>query len=200
MDPCGFPGAAQSCPPCASTIDRQMDRPIPIPCGLVVKNASKMRVRSLGSMPVPQSATVIRTVLASSICVVTRNRRVRSVNGAHRLDRVHGQIEQNLLQRHPLAGDVRQVFAQFGLQHDPLALELALSERENVAHEIVDAQRRSLLAVLAEHSADAGDDVAGAVAVVDDPLQHCAHLIESGSVPASHRKPALPLATIAASG
>jgi hypothetical protein len=36
MAPVGCPAAARNCPPCASTIDRQIDRPIPNPAGLVV--------------------------------------------------------------------------------------------------------------------------------------------------------------------
>src|SRR5260370_5411005 len=39
--PFGRFGDAQSRPPCASMIERQIDNPIPMPCGLVVKNAPK---------------------------------------------------------------------------------------------------------------------------------------------------------------
>ena len=41
--PCGRPGDAQRRPPWASTIDVLIDKPMPIPSGLVVKKASKMR-------------------------------------------------------------------------------------------------------------------------------------------------------------
>src|SRR3546814_14864991 len=34
---------ADAPPPCAATIDRQIARPIPIPCGFVVKKPSKIR-------------------------------------------------------------------------------------------------------------------------------------------------------------
>jgi hypothetical protein len=43
--PKGFRGNAQSLPPCASMIDRQMERPKPIPWDFVVKKGSKMRSR-----------------------------------------------------------------------------------------------------------------------------------------------------------
>ena len=40
--PKGLRGNAQSLPPCASMIDRQMERPKPIPLDFVVKKGSKM--------------------------------------------------------------------------------------------------------------------------------------------------------------
>ena len=48
-------------PPCCSMIDRQIDSPMPMPWDLVVKNASKMRLIFFGSIPVPESSTVINT-------------------------------------------------------------------------------------------------------------------------------------------
>ena len=36
-------------------------RPVPLPVGLVVKNGSKIRCRTAGSMPVPSSATSMQT-------------------------------------------------------------------------------------------------------------------------------------------
>src|SRR5258705_471014 len=45
-------------PPCDSTIRRLIDSPMPVPCGFVVKKASKMRSLSSGS-PVPESVTEI---------------------------------------------------------------------------------------------------------------------------------------------
>jgi len=44
---------AQSRPPCASTIERLIDSPMPMPPGLVVKKASNSRSRWFGSMPTP---------------------------------------------------------------------------------------------------------------------------------------------------
>jgi hypothetical protein len=47
------PGEAQRRPSWAATIDRQIASPIPIPVGLVVKNASKIWPLSLESTPAP---------------------------------------------------------------------------------------------------------------------------------------------------
>ena len=49
--PKGLRGNAQSLPPCASMIERQMERPKPIPWDFVVKKGSRMRVDvKLGSI------------------------------------------------------------------------------------------------------------------------------------------------------
>src|SRR5262249_54371691 len=61
---------AQICPRCASTIDRAMARPRPIPSLFVVKNASKSLGRRSVGMPLPVSLTA--TSMASS------SRRVRT--------------------------------------------------------------------------------------------------------------------------
>src|SRR5215831_9468724 len=54
--PCGLAEAADRRPPWASTIERQIDNPIPIPLLLLVKNGSKMRFNVSGSIPGPESS------------------------------------------------------------------------------------------------------------------------------------------------
>src|SRR5262249_51378758 len=56
--PCSFP-SAQSRPPCDSTMDREIARPIPMPLSFVVKKASK--IFSECAMPGPASLTSTRT-------------------------------------------------------------------------------------------------------------------------------------------
>src|SRR5712664_447171 len=51
------PLAAHSLPPCDSMIDRLMLNPMPVPCGLVVKNASKIAIALSGGSPTPVSLT-----------------------------------------------------------------------------------------------------------------------------------------------
>src|SRR5204862_8287592 len=48
-------------PLCASMIDRQIDKPMPIPWAFVVKKGSKMRPAVFSSSPGPESSTEIRT-------------------------------------------------------------------------------------------------------------------------------------------
>src|SRR5262249_62159221 len=63
--PCGSLGAAQSRPPCASMIERLIDSPMPMPPGLVVKNALNAWSRSLARMPTPVSCTATLTPSSS---------------------------------------------------------------------------------------------------------------------------------------
>jgi hypothetical protein len=60
-------------------IERQIDRPIPIPSGFVVKKASNIRPTFVGSSPVPVSVTAISTLPGPSIRELTRNTRGRSM-------------------------------------------------------------------------------------------------------------------------
>ena len=54
-------GRAHKRPSWASTIDRLIDNPIPMPCDLVVKNGSKILPAASASNPKPQSSTVTTT-------------------------------------------------------------------------------------------------------------------------------------------
>src|SRR5262249_31548542 len=50
-------GSAQSRPPCASMIVRQIERPMPSPLTLVVTKGSNNRLRTFSGRPCPVSAT-----------------------------------------------------------------------------------------------------------------------------------------------
>src|SRR5579862_1665083 len=70
-------GASARRPPWASTMERQIGSPIPMPAGLVVKKASKMWEAFLGSSPAPVSCTTTSTLPDSCICDRISNRRGR---------------------------------------------------------------------------------------------------------------------------
>src|SRR6266403_2860896 len=57
---------AQSVPPCATTIDRAMNNPIPMPSRLVEKNRSKTCSDLSAGNPVPKSRTHARTAPSPS--------------------------------------------------------------------------------------------------------------------------------------
>src|SRR6516165_6641167 len=57
--------------------DLQIDSPMPIPWDFVVKNASKMRSKFCGSIPVPESSTVISTPLSLGTSLFIRRTRAR---------------------------------------------------------------------------------------------------------------------------
>ena len=54
-------GEAHNRPPCASMIARLIERSIPMPPGLVVKQAWNSRSMAAGSMPLPTSCTATHT-------------------------------------------------------------------------------------------------------------------------------------------
>ncbi len=73
-----------------------MDKPIPIPWALVVKNASKIRFSSFGAIPTPESRTATSTS-PESCSPGTYYEAPRPVpNVAHRFDTVQDQIHDHL--------------------------------------------------------------------------------------------------------
>src|SRR5712671_1258954 len=76
MEPWGTVAVAHSRPPWASTIERQIDSPIPMPLDLVVKKALKSRSAFSAEMPTPQSVT-----LTSTCCVSSSRDRITSSRG-----------------------------------------------------------------------------------------------------------------------
>src|SRR4051812_38184861 len=59
--PRGSFALAHSRPPCAATMERQIESPSPKPVGLVVKKASKKRSSAAEGRPGPESCTVTST-------------------------------------------------------------------------------------------------------------------------------------------
>ena len=102
-------GAAHNRPSWASMIDRQIDRPIPMPSGFVVKSGLNIRSMSCGPIPVPVSATETAHV-AIVMALGSHRQHPRSVYGSHRIDCVRYQVYKHLLQLDfdrllPVAGD-----------------------------------------------------------------------------------------------
>src|SRR5260370_19949045 len=61
--------SASMWPSCASMMDRQIDRPMPMPVSFVVKKLSKRRGRCDGSIPGPLSSIMQHTVSGSDSTV-----------------------------------------------------------------------------------------------------------------------------------
>src|SRR5262245_58253654 len=80
--PYGVAGVAQSFPPWASMMLRQIDSPMPMPVDLVVNKGSKMRSQMASSIPVPESLTLTNTQLVPLICDSMRRMRGRSTTDA----------------------------------------------------------------------------------------------------------------------
>ena len=93
--PRGSLARTESCPPCASTMDRQIDSPMPIPPGLVVKKDWKMRSAVWGSTPGPKIAHRHEDVLG--LLLAGGDQQLSWLTIVHRLDGVDGKIEDHLL-------------------------------------------------------------------------------------------------------
>ena len=94
---------ADSRPPWDSTIDRQIDRPMPMPSDLVVKKASNSR---LAFPAVPNQFRSLYRRPEFACFVLTRpDRQLASPVGdrLHRFDAVDDEIEDDLLQLDPIA-------------------------------------------------------------------------------------------------
>ena len=83
-------------------MDRQIDRPIPVPYGFVVKNGWKMRSAFSGSIPGPESSTMINTPSGSPITDFTRSVQGAIGDGVHSFNRIRNQIGDHLLQLDPI--------------------------------------------------------------------------------------------------
>ena len=135
--PWGLRGAPQSWPPCELMIHRQMERPIPIPCVFVVKKASKIRSKWFGSIPVPESSTVILTLSMPIRVDLIVKRRSRSVIELMASTAFMMKVEKNLLQRHPLANYIRKLLGQLALQQYLMTFSLSVHQSEYLANERV---------------------------------------------------------------
>src|SRR4051794_32355813 len=106
--PRGSFAPAHNRPPCASTIERRIDRPSPNLPGLVVWNASNSRPSWAGSSPGPVSRTATSTPPPLARLGADQQLAQPLPRAAHRLDHVHDQVQDQLLQLHPVAADRRQ--------------------------------------------------------------------------------------------
>ena len=111
MDPSEPSDSAHNLPPCASMIERLMGSPIPMPLARVVKNGSKSRAITSALTPIPESSTETRIWPASSYSRPDQQPPRPAGNAGHRLDSIHQQIQDHLLQLNAVAqhrGQVRR--------------------------------------------------------------------------------------------
>src|ERR1700730_7432025 len=95
----------------------------------------------------------------------------------HRLDGVHDQVENDLLQLHPVAFQGRERFIELGAQIDFMLLQLVAHDSKNREDQLVDVDRVSRLRFLPEHSAKARDDFTCTVTGPFDLIQRVSRLI-----------------------
>ena len=105
------------------------DRPMPLPCGLVVKYRSKIRDRCSGSMPSPVSSTSTETRLAGS-----PGRDRQAATFGHGLARVERQIEECLFEKVGISLDRRQSARHVDGNFDAVLRGLGLDHRPKPVH------------------------------------------------------------------
>ena len=163
------PGATPAVivPSCASTMPRQTARPMPVPppAGLVVKNGSKIRLRTSSGMPGPLSCTVIRSWPWRRSCSAAMVELPRAAPADHRLLGVGDQVGQHLGQLIRIGHGLRQVRRQLLGDADAGALEAVAEQVERGIGQIwsmrtgtrvgacLRAMARKVLTILAQRSA-----------------------------------------------
>jgi hypothetical protein len=162
IDPQVSPREAHRCPP---TFDNRTAyaQAIPMPSDFVVKNASKIRSRLCGSIPVPVSLTDTRTLADSPTSDL--------ITTTHRFDRVRYQIHKNLLQLDSTGWHRWNISTQIGSKKYRFLLNFALNQNKKVVDDVVDVNPRLFRPLLLEHCSYAINDLTGAMAALDDVSQ-----------------------------
>ena len=109
-----------------------------MPWDLVVKNASKIRSMSSGSIPVPESSIDKSTSPAQS-----RRPHFQDPwpvgHGAHRIDRVGDEVQDDLLQLAFMRGYRGKLRGKRNLHADARRLQFAADDRDRLADHLVQA-------------------------------------------------------------
>ena len=118
--PLGVFPATHNRPSWASMIERQIDRPIPMPSDFVVNSGLKIRSTSCVAMPLPLSATV--TMMSLPITSDLTDRIRGSSSDAIEIDRIRDQIQQHLLQLDSIPCYLSHLPVRVGLLRYPVLL------------------------------------------------------------------------------
>ena len=145
------------------------------------------------------SATDIITRSPSYIWDLTL-RILGAVDICHRIDRVHDQVEQHLLQLDPVCLLFAAADRLLGLDDDRVLLQIRRSQRQCFANEFVDVEYGSVAHVALEIRANASDHLSRTMAVGDDLLERIFGFVEIGLERSRKRNPASALVTIAVNG
>ena len=78
------------------------------------------------------------------------------------------------------ACDFRKGVVQFASEDDLPPFQIAVNKCQNFAHQIVDAELKFLVTVLAKHPPNARDDVCCSQAITNDLLQSLLHFVKIG--------------------
>ena len=102
------------------------------------------------------------------------------MDAAHRLDRVHDQVEKHLLQLDSIPRHARQRPVELGPKNDVVAAHLALCERDDLENLAVDIEQLHARYLALRERADARDDLARSLAVCGDVVERRARFRNVG--------------------
>ena len=102
------------------------------------------------------------------------------MDAAHRLDRVHDQVEKHLLQLDAIPRHARQRPVELGPKNDVVAAQLVLRERDDVENLAVDVEQLHARQLALRERADSRDDLARPLAVGGDVVERRARFRNVG--------------------
>jgi hypothetical protein len=108
-------------------------------------------------------------------------------HGGQRLQHVQHEVEQDLLELHPITHHRGEVGGDLHVQGYPLVDEFMLEQADDLVHERRQRQPRRRGSGFAQERAQPGNDLAGPLPVVDDALERLAGILKVGRRP---RQPA----------
>ena len=174
----------------ASMIDRQIDRPMPVPSDFVVKNGWKMRSAFSGSIPGPESSTMINTPSGSRIADFTRSVRARSVTVSIASIAFATRLAITCCSWIRSANTDGSSEISSACDRNFVFLQLGMQQRNNFTDDFIDAQQRPFSAIVLEHRPNVVDHLARPVSFADDALRaRCAPLQDQESVSRASASP-----------
>ena len=168
---------AQSRPPCAATIERQIVSPSPRPCSLVVKNGSNSRSTASAGMPLPQSAIETCSMPSPSRAVDTVS--VRSAGWlalmASQALTIRFSSTCCSCTRSPCTVG-RPGASSRADRRRRATISSACARASDFRRDLVEIERLELRFALLQQRAQPADDFAGALVVVHDVVENLADL------------------------
>ena len=175
--PRGEFGTVHRRPACASTIERQMTSPMPMPSALVVNSGVKIRAASSARTPAPVSATEIMMPVPWYASDRTDSS-LRFVLCGHRVNGIGNQVEQQVLQLDPVSVNGRQLRSRLDADRDPVGLKTVAFEGQGLMNDFVEVEAAGEPDFIPEDAADASHHLAGAVPVRRDPPERLPGLLQ----------------------
>jgi hypothetical protein len=103
-----------------------------------------------------------------------------AIDVRHCLDGVVDQVEKNLLQLNAIAAKPRETWLQISFEDNILLLECGSRELESIRNNVIDLERAHAWLRPLDQGPDAGEHLLRAVAIVYNPSNRGARVVEVG--------------------